>query len=87
MKHNRILFLVVVSIIAPLLSFAVSYYYVNNKPYHDPPNAWKCKWIEPVDSADKRACASIPDAWAGDQMARCMVKLGYGRECPDEVRP
>ena len=84
----RYLWLVLgITLAIPVVSYNISYWLSTNRSYHDPDNAWKCKWIEPVDPADKRACAAIPDKWNGEQMAACMIRLWYGRECPDEVKP
>lgn len=79
--------LAVAAVLAIIVSFAIPYSYYHVRGYHEPKNAWKCVWVEPVDPADKRACAAIPDEWLGQQFARCMVKLGYTRKCPDEVKP
>jgi hypothetical protein len=87
MKLRHIWFTVGLVIAAPVLSFMVTRYYVNNRPYQEPENARKCEWIGPIDPADKRACAAIPDKWLGPQFARCMTTIGYFRKCPDEVKP
>lgn len=81
MKYSVIIVTTAVAAITPL--FVAVYY--NNRSYHEPYNAWKCTWNEPVDPADKRACAAIPDKWLGEQFARCMVTLKYTSKCPNEV--
>lgn len=84
MKPWQILLIFVSICIGPACVLLVKYM---NSGYSEPKNAWKCKWIEPIDPADKRACAAIPDDWNGNQFARCMVKLGHTRQCPEEVKP
>jgi hypothetical protein len=87
MRPGYLVLLAFCCVTFPVLSYFVTSAYLDWRGHQEPKNAWKCKWIEPIDPADRRACAAIPDKWLGPQFARCMTTIGYGRRCPEEVRP